>query len=562
MRLVILLLLITSSAFAQNNTYPQQYFRNPLNIPIMLAGNFGECRPGHFHSGIDIKTEGKENLPVFAAADGYISRVKMEPGGFGHGVYITHPNGYTTLYAHLNNFFPALQKLVHQSQYEKKNWELDLSFSPEKFPVKKGQQIAWSGNTGGSTAPHLHFEIRDNKTEHPLNPQLFGFEILDKIPPKMNELALYNAEESIYEQKALRFKLSGKNNEFIPLKDTIVCPYLTVNIGLATDDFMNQSENTLSFYKAEWYLDDTLHGRLLLDDIGYDETRYLNACADYKTKQETGLWFNSLFLLPNNKLSRIYNDLKNENGSLSLRENALHRIKIVLTDVSGNESVLKVNLLQQGEPAPTSCLQLWKAGLTQMISLPNLKFTLEPLSLYDDVCGDINRLERKSSEGSVSAEFEVHLPEIPVHKYFDISLKPELAIPFSLNNKIAIRYSDGKTKSGRVAKLNNGWYTASVRSFGNYQLVIDTTGPQITPLVKSGMILGKRKELRFIVKDNLTTVRKFTGTINGQWVCIEQHSNFWFYTVDEYCPKGKNKLLLAATDENDNERQLEYIFIR
>src|ERR1043165_64897 len=154
--------------FTAAQKYPQNYFRNPLNIPILLAGNFGECRAGHFHSGLDIKTNGKENLPVHAAADGYISRIKMDKGGFGHALYITHPNGYTTLYAHLNNFVPKIQQYLRRQQYAKEKWDIDIQLTPEQFPVAKGQQIAYSGNTGSSTAPHLHFEIRDSKTEHPL----------------------------------------------------------------------------------------------------------------------------------------------------------------------------------------------------------------------------------------------------------------------------------------------------------------------------------------------------------------------------------------------------------
>src|SRR4051812_41234037 len=202
---LLTLLFLCNTLHAQAPAYPQDYFRNPLGIPILLAGNFGECRPGHFHSGIDIKTGGHENEPVYAAADGYISRIKMEPGGFGHGLYITHPNGYTTLYAHLNDFAPAVQAYVKKEQYSKKHWDVDIQLTPDQFPVKKGQQIAWSGNTGASTAPHLHFEIRNTKTEHPLNPQLFGLPVVDNIPPLPAEVAFYNANIDIGDTKAAIF---------------------------------------------------------------------------------------------------------------------------------------------------------------------------------------------------------------------------------------------------------------------------------------------------------------------------------------------------------------------
>lgn len=559
MKYVAILLFISLKASAQNQ-YPQGYFRNPLNIPILLAGNFGECRPGHFHSGIDVKTEGKENLPVFAAAEGYISRVKMEPGGFGHGIYITHPNGYTTLYAHLNDFFPALQKVVHATQYERKNWELDLKFSANQFPVTKGQQIAWSGNTGGSTAPHLHFEIRNTKTEHPLNPQLFGFDIVDTIAPVASRISIYNAQESIYEQTPLFINLKKKNDKNYFLSDTIKTNNQQIRLGILVNDYMNQSENTLSFYTAEWYANNELQGKITLDDIGYDETRYLNACADYKSKSLTGDWYNSLFLLPNNKLNKIYTDLSNKDGSITLSNNSISTIKIRFKDNNGNESQIDFCVKQEGGAATKACAELWKSGVRNEIkNHPNVRFVQEPEALYDDICFDFRKQYQKNA---VSSRYQIHYPYVPLHKYTNLSIKAEQAIPFALNSKVAMLYNDGKKTSGKACTLSEGWFTASVRNFGDYWLVIDTTAPTIKPMMKSGSKLGGRKEIRFTVSDNSSSIKKFVGSINKQWLCFEQHENNWFYRIDEYCPKGKNKLDLVAIDENGNEQKMVYYFIR
>jgi murein DD-endopeptidase MepM/ murein hydrolase activator NlpD len=549
---------------AQKNNYPQNYFRNPLNIPILLAGNFGECRPGHFHSGIDIKTKGKENLPVYAAADGYISRIKLEPGGFGHAIYITHANGYTTLYAHLNNFFPALQKRVHQTQYKQENWEVDLTFQPNEYPVKQSQQIAWSGNTGGSTAPHLHFEIRDTKTEHPLNPLLFGIKIIDSIAPVISEIAIYDAHESIYEQEPQFLKIKKNGNKPIKAIDTIICSSTSIFLGVAVNDFMNTSENTLSFYTAQWYAQNELQGNLVMDDIGYDETRYLNACADYKTKQNRGIWFNSLFLLPNNKLTKIYTHLKTKSGAIDLVENGYTHIQIKLADVNENESLIEFVIQQKGISEQKRCEKRWKAGTNYTLEFPNLKFNLEASSLYDDICIDVSRDPNTNTESDkiVSANFKIHKAEVPVHKYFDLNLKADMPIPFSLMDKIALRYTDGNIKSGKAAKINNGWFTASVRNFGNYWLVIDTTAPIIKPLIKSGASLGSRKELKFTITDNCTSVKMLKGSIDGHWLCFERHENNWVYHIDEHCPKGKSKLELIAVDENGNERKMDYYFTR
>ena len=238
--------------------YPQDLFRNPLEIPILLAGNFGECRPNHFHSGIDIKTGGKENLPVHAAADGYVSRIKMEKGGFGHALYITHPEGFTTVYAHLNNFIKPLQQYTEKMQYEKESWAVDITLRSDQFPVKKGEQIAWSGNTGASTAPHLHFEIRDTKTEHPLNALLFGLPVTDTRAPVPAQLSLYDMNQSIYNQSAQTIKLKKQEDIYTTSKDTIEVNTDKLGIGIHVNDFMNGSHNTLNFYTAAWYMDDVL----------------------------------------------------------------------------------------------------------------------------------------------------------------------------------------------------------------------------------------------------------------------------------------------------------------
>src|SRR5215211_2665687 len=189
---VLVVFFFTRIAAAQQNPYPQRYFRNPLNIPIQLVANFGEIRTNHWHMGLDIRTQQKVNLPVYAATDGYVARVSVEPGGFGQAIYINHPNGYTTVYGHLNSFFSALADYVKQKQYEQEHWAVNLILPANLFPVKKGDVIALSGSKGASEGPHVHFEIRDTKTENCLNPLLFGFPIADAVPPAVTRLAMYD----------------------------------------------------------------------------------------------------------------------------------------------------------------------------------------------------------------------------------------------------------------------------------------------------------------------------------------------------------------------------------
>ena len=585
--LLIILLFATTNLQAQNRLaankpdYPQDYFRNPLDIPIFLAGNFGECRPGHFHSGVDIKTLGEENQPVHAAADGYISRIKMESGGFGHGLYITHPNGYTTLYAHLNKFAPEVQKYVEEQQYAQKKWNVDLQLPPTQFPVKKGQQLAWSGNTGASTAPHLHFEIRNTKTEHPLNPQLFGLMVVDKIAPVPAEVVLYfdnqSGNGSFYESDNIAIALAKKGDNYKPVKtdkqapfnkiinDTVYLPNVNTGIGVNVDDFMDGSDNTIAFYTARMYMDDSLQVEITLDNIGYDESRYINAYSDYKSRQMQHKWVQCLFQLPGNHLDGIYTYLNAKKGKIRLEDSSLHKITILITDDRDNRSTI-LFYAARNRNIPSSVIRKAEMGTPFFVDRQNVfydthvSFSLDARQLYDDINFTMKILHNDSG---ICSRYRLSEPYVPVHHYFDLQLKPDSIIPVSLNNKVVMMYSDDKDADGRAATLaEQGWYKARVRNFGTYWLAIDTIPPVIQPMQKNGSNLSKARQILFEVKDNMTSVSSFSGYLDGKWICFEKHSDKFFYNFDSHCPKGKHELVFRAEDENGNEAVYKLNFVR
>ena len=550
-------------AEAQTATYPKD-FRNPLDIPIMLAGNFGECRPNHFHSGIDIKTNGQENMAVYSVADGYIARIKMERGGFGHALYIAHPNGYTTLYAHLNDFMPDVQKFVRKEQYKKENWEVDLALQPNQFPVKKGQQIARSGNTGSSTAPHLHFEIRDSKTEHPLNPQLFGFDIKDTIAPIPTELAVYEmTNKTIYEQTPRLLKLQKAGDEYT--LDTVRVDKQEIGLGLVVNDFMNGSSNTLNFYTATLYMNETQFIHIRLDDIGYDLTRYLHAFADYKTKQQSNKWVQCLFQLDGNQLNNIYrytSDYRSftQRGQLEFGNSIPKRVRIELEDAAGNKTRIAFWMIYtSSEDTATHCPGDRQFSVRQenQYSNKHIAFTLPETALYERLCLEYRRA---SHANGYSDRHTIHQPYVPVHNYFDLRIKPD-KMPLE-KDKIVMMHSDGKSESGKAAKLENGYFKASVRNFGEFWLVTDTEAPEITTSLKSGANLASAKRITFTAKDDVTSVKKFRAELDGKWLLFEQNGNNYFYEFDEHCPKGKHNLVVTATDENNNSKTLKYSFTR
>lgn len=569
----LLPLLLPFTTFAQDAPpYPTDYFRNPLDIPILLAGNFGECRPGHFHSGLDIKTQGKENLPVYAAAEGYISRIKTDKGGFGHAIYITHPNGYTTLYAHLNKYEPALQAYLRKQQYERKRWDVDLQLQPSQFPVQRGQQIAWSGNTGSSTAPHLHFEIRDNETEHPLNPQLFGLKVVDDIAPTLREIVFYG--KNIYDGPLLWAVLTKKGDNYKPavastskyhlVNDTLQVPSGLIGIGLNIDDYMNNSENTITFYTAKMYIDGELQSEITLDDIGYEESRYMHAYADYRIKELNKKWIQCLFRLPGNNLKKVYTHLNGTKGRADFSDGRTHELRIKITDNNNNSSDIQLYVQPVERPTPATssegCLPISPDGNEFEFSAPSLSFRLSNRHIYDEVCLDI----RSTPDASLlSDKHRIHYPYIPIHRYFDLQLKPNKTIPLHLRSKVVLMYSDGKDVDGKAATFSEqGWYKASVRNFGTYWLDMDTTAPRITSPHKKGANLSAARQITITAKDAVTSVSKFSGNIDGKWVCFEQHGNTFFYEFDDHCPKGKHELVFTARDENGNEATFKMNFIR
>src|SRR5664279_528463 len=299
--LIFFLLLLSRSVsgqFFQNPSYPRNDFRNPLGVPIKLAANFGELRANHYHMGLDIRTEHRENLPVYAAADGYIYRIKIEPFGFGQAIYILHPEGYLTLYAHLNAFYPALAAWVKQKQYEKERWDLTLDPPAGLFNVKKGQQIANSGNMGGSQGPHLHFEIRTFPNDVNLNPLLFGLPVKDDTPPVIRSLSVYDRNRSFYEQQPLFITVKGKSARYTLMAPELVCNTPNPEFRIVGFNTQTGSDNPNGIYEGVIYDNGVAASGFQMNRISYNETLGINAHIDYPTHAHGGPYYQLLFRMP------------------------------------------------------------------------------------------------------------------------------------------------------------------------------------------------------------------------------------------------------------------------
>ena len=527
--------------------YPSKSFRNPLSTPFSLVGNFGECRPNHFHSGIDIRTDGKENKKIYAIEDGYISRVKIEESGFGNAIYINHASGYTSVYAHLNTFFSALENFIQKKQYATKSWKLDMTFFPDQFWVRKGDFIALSGNTGSSQGPHLHLEIRNALTEAPLNPLLFFNEIQDFTKPIIKQLAVYDARKSIYEQSPLLIKVSKGQ---LPKKQIDVHTD-KVYIGIEADDYMSIAKGNLGIYEMRLYVDNVWTFAWQMDNISYDITNYLNAHTDYKTRKNKGPWIQLCTQLPNDKLT-IYQSANNNKGLIDLSDGQPKHIRVEVYDTKYNSDTISFVLQSTTKEPLMNCIQEMKAGKKNTFKNDDVSFSLNEQALYDDICF---KYSISNSNAPYSHIYQIHYSFVPLHTAFELMLRPKAVIPEALKNKIAmVRTASNieSSKTGIAATYINNYVVAKVKSFGNYEIVIDQKAPQISTTLKEGMTIKNMKAIYFTLKEETTSIKTCTATVDGQWLRLVQKGSQYYYALDEYFPKGTHQLVISATDENNN----------
>jgi Peptidase family M23 len=558
---LVLLIFVNQKVDAQifpAKNYPKNYFVWPVKATPALAANFGELRPNHYHMGLDCKTEKRENLSVVAAADGYIAKVKVEPWGFGRAIYINHENGTTTLYAHLNAFYDDLEKYVKEQQYKQKKWNVFLDIPPHMFDVAKGREIAKSGNTGGSQGPHLHFEIRDTKTDKVLNPLLFGFPIADNVAPDILRLAIYDRCISTYEQMP-RYIPIKKINGVYQASLTIVNTD-KVSFAITAYDRYTGSTNQNGIYEASLYDNEKPIVGFQLDSISYDETRYLNAHIDHKVKGSGGPYLQHLSKLAGYP-EGVYKII-NGDGVINVEDDSIHHIKILVKDANGNTATVKIDVQRKlngvTKHLDTAYYQqkkLFVPGYVNIFENENCKFYLPENALYDSI-----RFRYAAIQPNLgSTIYQLHSYTIPVHTRFPISIKAATALP---NKMVMARYYKDKKDFAPTA-FNNGWFTAKFRDFGNFQLITDTTPPTITPVgFKDGVNVAKQTALKFVIVDNTEDV-EFTATLDGNWLRFSNDKGKTFvYTFDEKCSPGEHELKIVAKDMVGNENVKMYRFTR
>lgn len=551
--LILLALAITAAeTIAQTppkNNYPQGYFRNPLALPLEIVANMGELRPNHWHMGLDIRTDQKENQPVYAAAGGFISHIGIRPQSFGRFIVIDHPNGLSTLYAHLNDFFPELEQYVTGEQYKKESWAIELDFSKKQFPVTKGQFIALSGNTGGSQGPHVHFEIFDTKSTKRLNPLLFDFPLKDEVAPSLVKLVLYDRSRSVYEQTPQFFTLKNTDSGYIIPKLPLLKTGLNkISFGIQAYDRINGSANADGVYSAKLIVDEVPQIMFVIDSIDYDETAYMNAQIDYKYRSNGGPFIQHLSRLPGD-YGGVYHPINGE-GVILLTDTTIHIVTIDVRDAYNNIS--KLNFLVQYDDSLTkqavkATQNYFAPNEVNVMEKPDFEVYLPEGCLYDTVPVLYYR-SNTSSAYAVSLAHQLNDPSLPVHNELTVRIKPNKNIPGEWKDKLVIQRS-GRGNNVKKAAIQQDWLAAGFGDFGTFQAFADIAAPGINSLGRGDTInLSAANRILFTPTDNFA-VKSFRAELNGQWLRFtNDKSRNWIYVFDERCPFGVHELKVTVQD--------------
>ncbi|MBS1647796.1 MAG: M23 family metallopeptidase [Bacteroidetes bacterium] len=514
---------------AQN---PPQKFIFPLKQLPELSGNYGEVRPNHFHAGLDFRTHPTEHVPIYAAMNGYVSRIKISAYGYGKVLYLTHPNGLVSVYAHQHHFADKIKNYVENAQEIAQTFEIELFPKPGELPVIQGEVIGYSGNTGGSQGPHLHFEIRDEKTEVPYNPLRF-LTIKDERAPIIQQIALYNRQ--------------GEWNKLFPTltkKDTLTTEQ-PVAFGINCFDYERANARKNNIYKAEIYVDEKIMYRHILDSIPFDLSKYVNTYADYEIKKQKGITIQKLFKDKNNDLP-VYKML-NRNGFISFNDNQVHRIKIVVYDFYQQKDEIMFFLKTPPEKEPNVA-----TGAQDCLSAYNSKtndysIELPAKSLYRDVFLLVSYQKNTLS-------FTAKNYNIPFQNACVVKLKvPETLEKYS--QKIGLYEIKGKSKNFIDAVYDSGYAKAVIKNFGLYQVGVDTVAPVINVILHKKGIYKKGSTLVFKVSDNFSGIGTFKLFINGKWHLAEYEykNNTIFFLLDEKVETGKVLLSLQVNDKKNNQ---------
>lgn len=559
--LTLSILFISFLNFSQEK-YPKNYFRSPLGVPIILSGTFGELRSNHFHSGLDIKTQGREGLKIYAPADGYVSRIKVQQYGYGKAIYITHPNGFTTVYGHLSKYANKIEEYVKSLQYKKEDYATgNIFLKSDKFPIKKGEVIAFSGDTGGSGGPHLHYEIRNTKTEHVINPLFFGITPEDTKKPTIQTLMVYplNSDARI-NQKKLKFNIPIKNVGNGSYKTDRISASGKIGFGMNVFDRLNKAPNKNGIYSLEMLVNGKRFYYHDVETFSFAESKFLNLLIDYGHFKKYKSKIQKTHKVSANKLS-IYEDLIN-NGEIEIENGLNYTVEIIAKDFKGNSSTIKIPIVGKESNAiftqqkDTTAYKIHATKFNKF-SNENVTVAFPKNTFYNDVYLDFN-----VKDGIA----KIHTPSIPLDKNFTLTFnvskfseaeKEQLYIANVENSKYP-RYQFTRKK-------DSTFYTTS-KTLGKYTLKSDTSKPTIKLLYfKDKDWITSFKTLKVRISDTGSGIKNYRATIDGKWILMEYNHKKRILTYnfkDNKLVGSKHIFKIVVSDNVGNTKDLSATFFK
>lgn len=563
---LILFICTYAAGFSQGNAttgkvYPENYFTTPLKIPLILSGTFGELRSNHFHAGLDIKTLGKEGLDVLASAQGYVSRIKVSHWGYGKALYITHPNGYTSVYAHLQKFSDKIEDYVKKQQYKKESFEIHLFPSAITLPISKNEIIGLSGNSGGSGGPHLHFEIRNTKTEKPINPMLFGIKVDDSKKPRISTLIGYSLNNNSHINaisKPTQISLIKLENGDLLAKK--IKAHGTIGFGINAYDQLDGAYNKNGLYSLTLMVNGNKAHEFNAESFSFSESKYINLLIDYERFKTIKQRIQKCFIEPANKLS-VYQKTNN-NGYLTIEDGMDYTVEIIAKDFKGNSQKITIPIIGSNdsilvkETIKKTPYKI-KRDIFNVFKKEGVTVAFPKFTFYNDFYLDFE------VQDSI---VKVHSPIIPLDRKYTLTFDVS---KYTLSEKkqlyIASIDDKGRTDYETTVKKEATFYTTT-KSLGDFTLVSDTKEP-IIQLVnfKDAQWLTNFNELKIKITDDESGIKSYKGEIDGEWILLEYDpkKDLLVYNLnDKIFTTAKHNLKITVTDNVGNLTTLNTTFFR
>lgn len=549
---MILALVLGGMLSAKAQHVQESNFCSPFDFPILLSANFGELRPNHFHNGLDIKTQGVTGKPIHCIADGYVSRVAVLHGGYGQAIYVTHPNGLTSVYGHVISFAKNIQACVRQYQYAHETFVCDLKFQPGQFPVKKGDIIALSGNEGASAGPHLHLELRRTETGEYIDPMPYFKHLLkDSKAPVGSLIGIYPIQGKGVVNGSSHKKLLAIGNLKQP-----VHAWGEIYTGISAKDYMDGTSNFYGVHSVTLYVDSVQVFNSTTDKVLPDENRMINGFTDYEELTRTRRLIMRSYKLPGNRLRLLHT---NENrGAVTIDEERDYHFRYVLEDNFGNRRTYQFIVKGKRQDIPEfkpEANEMLYWNRTNVIQKPGMELVAPRYYVYEDVP---LRTDMRGDSSRIAFDYILDAGRTPIHSYCDLSIGLR-HMPVADTTKYYIVQKAGKWRSSMGGKYANGWIKTRVRSLGTFSVDVDTIAPQITPIGQTGWRTSRN--IRFRIKDMESGIGSYKVYIDGKFVLFGLKKGILVIQDPEKVKKGvPHKLEVTVTDQCGNMARKEYKF--